>query len=166
MLKKKLRWHANIKKLFNVLFSLYLKDNNSFHFNGPLSSNSVLLRCFHFALKRKKWNWRAHDVCDRLIFFRCNFLKSSKIQSYRYLKEQEQPRPLGQIIFIYNINRLKTNRTLVHVFTLLISECSVFLITVSYVVEFYPTCIYKMRNECWDCGLNVVLSIQPIKILC
>lgn len=63
------------KKPFKVLFSLYLKDNNSFHFNGPLSSNSVLLRCFHFALKRKKWNWRAHDVCDRLIFFRCNFFE-------------------------------------------------------------------------------------------
>lgn len=42
------------KKPFKVLFSLYLKDNNSFHFNGPLSSNYVLLRCFYFALKRKK----------------------------------------------------------------------------------------------------------------
>lgn len=38
------------KKPFKVLFSLYLKDNNS----GPLSSNYVLLRCFYFALKRKK----------------------------------------------------------------------------------------------------------------
>lgn len=55
MLKKKSYDDMQIsKKPFKVLFSLYLKDNNSFHFNGPLSSNSVLLRCFYFALKRKK----------------------------------------------------------------------------------------------------------------
>lgn len=55
MLKKKSYDDMQIsKKPFKVLFSLYLKDNNSFHFNGPLSSNYVLLRCFHFALKRKK----------------------------------------------------------------------------------------------------------------
>lgn len=54
------------KKPFKVLFSLYLKDNNSFHFNGPLSSNYVLLRCFYFALKRKnmelKGAWRLRQT--------------------------------------------------------------------------------------------------------
>lgn len=56
MLKKSFDDMQISKKPFKVLFSLYLKDNNSFHFNGPLSSNYVLLRCFYFALKRKKWN--------------------------------------------------------------------------------------------------------------
>lgn len=62
------------KKPFKVLFSLYLKDNNSFHFNGPLSSNYVLLRCFHFALKRKKmelkgaWRLRQTDYLPMQFF--------------------------------------------------------------------------------------------------
>lgn len=51
------------------------------------------------------------------------------------------------------------NRVFVYVFILLIFECFVFFIIVFYVVEFYLICIYKMRNECWDCGFNVVFSI-------
>lgn len=154
------------KKPFKVLFSLYMKDNNFFHFNGPLSSNYVLLRCFHFALKRKKMELKGAWRLRQTDFLPMQFFEIKQNSELSILERTRATRPLGQIIFIYNINRLKTNRTLVHVFTLLISECSVFLITVSYVAEFYPTCIYKMRNECWDCGLNVVLSIQPIKILC
>lgn len=147
MLKRKSYDDMQIsKKPFKVLFSLYLKDNNSFHFNGPLSSNSVLLRCFHFALKRKKWNWRAHDVCDRLIIFQCNFLKSSKIQELSILERTRATATTGPNYFHLQYKPVEDEQ----------NTC-----TRVYIINFWMLCISYHCILC--CGILSDLYLQDEK---